>query len=63
MYKSLRENGLIEIICDHGIGHPSKLLTHPKFYYGTHGCDGCCSKPEWVYKEQEFVNQPRRKAT
>ena len=41
-----RENGLIEIACPHGIGHPSlkltKKLSDEKFYYGTHGCDGCC---------------------
>ena len=52
MYRSVRENGLIEIVCQHGVGHPSKLLTNPKYYYGVHGCDGCCDTEEWRLAEQ-----------
>ena len=63
MYKSIRENGLIEIVCEHGIGHPSQLLTPLKVYYGVHGCDGCCSTKKFREKELELVNQFRRKTT
>jgi hypothetical protein len=46
-----RANGLIEIACKHGVGHPSNLLTNlltaSRFYYGTHGCDGCCGSTEF----------------
>lgn len=31
-FSDIRENGLIEAICIHGIGH----------HLGIHGCDGCC---------------------
>lgn len=42
-HKIYRENGLIELVCRHGVGHPSKALTAPDRYYGVHGCCGCCS--------------------
>lgn len=54
MYKKVRENGLIEIICEHGVGHPSRLLTPLKFYYDVHGCDGCCGSDEFKAKELEL---------
>lgn len=40
----MRTNGLVEDICEHGIGHPNKAKTKANFYYAIHGCDGCCSK-------------------
>ena len=52
-----RENGLIEIVCPHGIGHPSRKLTPPKFYYGVHGCDGCCSLAAWALAELEAQDE------
>ena len=42
-YRIDRENGLVELACRHGCGHPSKALTPPARYYGVHGCCGCCS--------------------
>lgn len=36
-----RMNGLVEDICEHGIGHPNKFLSG-EYYYSVHGCDGCC---------------------
>lgn len=42
-HKVYRENGLVEIMCEHGVGHPSHLMTPPTRYYSTHGCCGCCS--------------------
>ena len=41
----IREDGRLERLCSHGIGHtvgtivPARM--HDKYLY-THGCDGCC---------------------
>lgn len=48
----LRETGLIERTCTHGVGHPDPdSATYMDRFYGhkpgtwsRHGCDGCCSK-------------------
>lgn len=52
-----RETGLIEHICEHGIGHPAvgsadwkAIMTKDNREdnpWMVHGCDGCCSTPEW----------------
>jgi len=39
-----REDGRVEWVCDHGVGH---TIYHPdkNTKYGfVHGCDGCCSR-------------------
>jgi hypothetical protein len=46
----LRETGLIERICPHGVGHPDPdsaafLNANGGGGYGVHGCDGCCVDP------------------
>lgn len=48
-----RESGLIEDVCEHGVGHPNAewLRAHPE-HDGTHGCDGCCSKETGMSKTQ-----------
>jgi hypothetical protein len=50
---NLRETGLIERICPHGIGHPDpdsaawmERATGQIDAWGVHGCDGCCHQPE-----------------
>ena len=48
-HQIIRENGLIEDICEHNIGHPNAtwLKEHDpdgEEAYGIHGCDGCCYK-------------------
>lgn len=46
--KCIRETGLIEHVCPHGVGHPDfrsikeMEQRHPTGYWGVHGCDGCC---------------------
>ncbi len=45
----LRESGLMERQCEHGVGHPdpdSLRYVDPYGFYalGVHGCDGCCSR-------------------
>ncbi len=50
---SLRETGLIERTCRHGVGHPdpdsaawmARQLGHDVVTWLTHGCDGCCQPP------------------
>lgn len=45
----LRETGLIERICPHGVGHPDPDSVAywnqqtGQSAWGVHGCDGCCS--------------------
>jgi hypothetical protein len=53
--RSKRENGLVELVCEHGVGHPSVRLTRPRDYYGTHGCDGCCSLPDFKTEEENYA--------
>lgn len=42
-----RDKGMMERICDHGVGHPD-----PDDYksrssmWSTHGCDGCCTSEQ-----------------
>lgn len=42
----VRENGLVEDICEHGVGHPNKeyMKQHKNQSHGIHGCCGCCAK-------------------
>lgn len=50
----LRETGLIERTCRHGVGHPDpdsaawmdRRYGHRAGTWSTHGCDGCCRLPE-----------------
>lgn len=42
-----RETGLVEDVCEHGVGHPNlEYLKSHKGANGIHGCDGCCSKTQ-----------------
>jgi hypothetical protein len=45
----LRDRGLMERICEHGVGHPDPdslayfiRIDPSNSFLGTHGCDGCC---------------------
>lgn len=53
---TLRETGLLEWTCAHGVGHP--ILGSVKWLdlhgpagargaWGIHGCDGCCAHEYW----------------
>lgn len=46
-YDLIREDGRLERICEHGIGHTVGHI-NPKLlvdrYIWIHGCDGCCAK-------------------
>jgi hypothetical protein len=44
------DRGILERICEHGVGHPDYdaaqyLTSIGQGYQNTHGCDGCCLKP------------------
>lgn len=38
-----REDGRVERICEHGVGHPIGHRTRWEAWMGVHGCDGCCA--------------------
>lgn len=41
----VREDGRIEHLCSHGVGHPVGMLRGRRWdatWMGIHGCDGCC---------------------
>lgn len=43
----IRETGVLERLCPHGIGHAVGHIIpgrwkDPKYASGVHGCDGCC---------------------
>ena len=45
----VRASGLVDDICEHGVGHPNQewLSEHDpegKRHFSVHGCDGCCSQ-------------------
>ena len=51
VHQLIRSTGLIEDVCEHGVGHPNESwMLHQKFsdpdykhkQWGVHGCDGCC---------------------
>lgn len=51
-----RETGLIEHICEHGVGHPNagSMARLDDIYgpgsagtWGIHGCDGCCQNEDF----------------
>ena len=55
-----RGSGLVEDVCEHGVGHPNiewleAYKDHPQIEaFGVHGCDGCCgikTEPEVKLKE------------
>ncbi len=53
-HTNLREDGVrVELICPHGVGHPSKKLSKPGWqdWMSIHGCDGCCTKMGFLMTE------------
>lgn len=38
----IREDGRVEKLCKHGVGHPVGHLKAWKEWMGVHGCCGCC---------------------
>lgn len=51
------DNGLMERICLHGIGHPDPdampfYIERGEDYMSVHGCDGCCRPPSRLTEAQ-----------
>jgi hypothetical protein len=40
-YKNVREDGRIEYVCEHGVGHGNHV----------HGCDGCCRRKDFPWRK------------
>lgn len=38
------QRGLVEAICEHGVGHPIPENVAAGHSNGIHGCDGCCAR-------------------
>lgn len=49
----VREDGRLERICKHGIGHCIGHVDMKKWmkWMAIHGCDGCCSTYEVMYDD------------
>ena len=52
-YTLIREDGRLEVLCSHGVGH---TVGHRRgFLKGgwetVHGCDGCCEKDNYPMQE------------
>ena len=45
--KNIRASGLLEWVCEHGIGHPDMDSAKRLHMEGIHGCDGCCSRKDF----------------
>lgn len=61
-HRLTRETGLIEWVCEHGIGHPdadscvhvARVMAerypdggHTADVWSVHGCDGCCCRDDF----------------
>ena len=56
-----REDGRIEQLCEHGVGHPighrNAKMCRKDSWIWVHGCDGCCNKfPEIEYYEETHLS-------
>ena len=60
-----RGDGRVEIQCPHGVGHPSKLLSHDwdDGWMRVHGCcgEGCCATVPFAMAEQSHLSVPKKK--
>ena len=62
---NLREDGRMEIICPHGVGHPVKSLSRnwDEAWMGVHGCcsDGCCGLVIFALAELAHQQEMQRR--
>ena len=53
----VRASGLVEWICEHGVGHPDarsvKMMGDDT--WEIHGCDGCCGRDDFPGKLKETL--------
>ncbi|MGQ4893478.1 MAG: macro domain-containing protein [Candidatus Njordarchaeia archaeon] len=58
--KQIKSTGLIEWVCEHGVGHPdyesaervANKYGHSKDVWLIHGCDGCCTHKDFPSKNR-----------
>jgi len=58
-----RASGIIERVCEHGVGHPIDHLDGPEALprsWGIHGCDGCCKDWPVSYGDDIFERERGR---
>jgi hypothetical protein len=64
--KIVRDSGLIEWECEHGVGHPDDESIREmdnihgsgsEGSWGIHGCDGCCSRPDFPGKAKTLMEK------
>ncbi len=54
-----RASGLVEHICEHGVGHPDAASVEEmerrtgQASWGVHGCDGCCGRDDFPGKPEK----------
>ncbi|HET6496409.1 MAG TPA: hypothetical protein VFH61_13710 [Thermoleophilia bacterium] len=49
----VREDGRVEWLCKHSVGHPVGHLRQWQDWMNIHGCDGCCQSRGMDAKEAE----------
>lgn len=53
--KIIRETGLVEYVCEHGVGHPDPESAKKMGEgWGVHGCDGCCSRDDFPGEKKAY---------
>lgn len=51
----IREDGRIERLCKHGVGHPIGVhYGEWKQWMSIHGCDGCCKDYERLWEKEKW---------
>ena len=58
IYDLVREDGRLERLCKHGIGHTVGHLNVKEWnteYVEIHGCDGCCANYERMRKNNAHI--------
>jgi hypothetical protein len=50
----IREDGRVEKVCVHGVGHCIGHLTKWQGWMGVHGCDGCCGHAGFIPEMEHF---------
>jgi len=60
----IRASGLIEDICEHGMGHPNKafLKANPNYIgaHSSHTCDGCCNRLNDDKEKKEHAKKKQK---
>jgi hypothetical protein len=66
--KTTRASGLVEWVCEHGVGHPDRRSAqeladkykHDVDTWLTHSCDGCCTRKDFPGNEDSCCSSHTR---